>query len=376
MKFNRLIMAALSMSGFLTLSQAAITPPPLALAEKAVSQVTVKSAAKTQFFSYWFSWAQANSLYTYPNLRDIPKGVDVVLVAFGLEGVDKNNQPAIVLQNSNDNALKADIALLHQRGTKVMLSSGGATGPYPWEVTTLTPDQIAQQYISFVNDYKFDGIDFDVEAGAATVLPEVVKLIKQQLPHLMITLTISVTTTPDLPLGYYQSLAKQLYDNHTLDHIILMNYDQYWNPGFCDYDNFNDVNNNCYIVNAQYVFNLLATQWGLSQAAASQMLVNGFMFGYADDSTTVPPHKILQPMQLAQLVKWTKDNQWGGVMTWGLNRDQSTKGAVGGQLAYTSGMVNVISGAYTSAVYNALKVTQSTVAESAITSIASEVLKK
>jgi hypothetical protein len=155
-----------------------------------------------------------------------------------------------------------------------------------------------------------------------------------------------------------------------------MNYDQYWNPGFCDYDNFNDVNNNCYIVNAQYVFNLLATQWGLSQAAASQMLVNGFMFGYADDSTTVPPHKILQPMQLAQLVKWTKDNQWGGVMTWGLNRDQSTKGAVGGQLAYTSGMVNVISGAYTSAVYNALKVTQSTVAESAITSIASEVLKK
>lgn len=300
-----------------------------------------QNANTTQFISYWFSWAQGNSSYQYPNLSDVPKGVNQVFIAFALEKPDNSG---IYLQLADDNQFTQDVATLHNHGAKVILSSGGATAGYPWDDSSLTDQAVANQYISFIKQYNLDGIDFDVEAGTGSRLPNIVKLIKQQNSKLQISLTIpssgSAGFTPAM-----QTLGQALYQENALNYVNLMNYDQYYNPPStqCTYtDTTNNMANNCYVQNIQAT-EAIIQNWTGNATTAKQLLSNGIMIGYADDQ------KIITPALVTAITDWVQQNGYGAVMTWGLNRDQDATTA-GQNLSMTTGMTGLSADDYTSTI--------------------------
>lgn len=305
-----------------------------------------KNTMGTQFISYWFSWGQDNPPYHYPSLLDIPDGVNMVFVAFGLES-DKNK---LVIQIPDPIPLmvtfKRNVQSLRNRGIKVILSTGGAVGTYPWDVKSLTDQEVADQYCEFLTFYHLDGLDFDVESGKGERIPHIVELIKQKKPDLMVSLTVgsepSQSITPDM-----QKLGAALYANKSLDYLNLMNYDQNWTPPTCSYEKTNidpkKPEENCYLQNVIATRDLL-TSWTHDENKAKQMLSNGIMIGRANDG------KIVTPELAKFLTTWLKANGYGAVMTWGLSRDQP-----GWDLDKTTGVNDIPAEKYTKDIIEALK---------------------
>lgn len=302
----------------------------------------------TQFMSYWFSWGVGNSAYQYPSLTDIPKGVNMVVVAFALEKPDHSGLQ-LQFPDNYSATFEQDIATLHQRGSKVILSSGGATAGYPWDDSTLTDQQMADQFISYIQTYNFDGLDFDVESGTGQRLPHIVQLIKNKYPNLTISLTIP-STGPAGITSQMTALGQQLYAVGALNYVDLMNYDQFWTQPGCTYKS-SDISNSCYVQNIQATTNIIQ-QWTHDSAKAKQMLSNGIMIGYADDASN-NPDKIVDPQLAGALTSWLKANGYGAVMTWGLSRDQSTTTACN-NLAASTGMTGIAPQTYTNTIIQSL----------------------
>jgi chitinase len=302
----------------------------------------------TKFISYWFSWGQGGTQYQYPNLRDVPKGVDIAMVAFGLE---KPDHSGITIQAWDMDSFKSDVQTLHNNNTQVVLSSGGATAGYPWDDATLTDQQVADQFISFVTTYNLDGLDFDVESGTGSRLPNIIKLIKQRLPNLIISLTLPSTGSAGITPSM-ATLGKNLYQENALNYVDLMNYDQYWTQPGCTYNDPN-VANSCYVQNIQSLAAIIQT-WTNDTNKTKQLISNGIMIGYADDAAS-DPTKITTPTQVAALTSWLKQNGYGAVMTWGLSRDQSSTAGAGQDLAYTTGMTSIAPQRYTNQIIQALQ---------------------
>lgn len=268
----------------------------------------------------------------------------MVFVAFALEDA----QHKLVIQITDPKELdkfKRDVLSLHQKGIKVILSTGGESGPYPWDDTTLSDSQVAKQYIEFLNQYNLDGLDFDVEAGGGERIPTILKLIKQQKSDLFVSLTVSSEPGDSIP-PVFQSLGAALYKSGSLNYLNLMNYDQNWVQPGCTYEDINPANN-CYIQNVLKTTELLK-KWTGDDTKAKQLLSNGILIGYGDDK------KIVTPDLTKMLTIWLKQNNYGAVMTWGLSRDQSSL-EEGKNLANTTGMLNLPSLIYTKTILAALK---------------------
>ncbi len=298
-----------------------------------------------KFSSYWFSWVGNNPQYIYQNLCTIPDGVNIVYIAFALEREDNKG---LTLQLSNYQNFKNDLATLKSRGTKVLISTGGANGTYPWLVAELTDEDIAKQYINFIKEANYDGIDFDVEKGHLDRIPNIVKLIKTELPNLMITLTIGSNGSQGIDANLNE-LAKMLYQDNNLSLINLMNYNQF-NVGIsrlCSYETL-ELNRNCYINNIITTTKQIE-KWSKTPEDAKKLISNGIMIGYADDK------KIVSPELTAHITNWLKHNGYGGIMTWGLNRDQPTCGDPGSNLNSTTGVTGSPIGAYTSKIISVIK---------------------
>jgi len=309
--------------------------------------LAMSASAQTPFLSYWFSWSQGNNSYMYTNLTDIPAGVTDVLIAFAIE----DNEHKLTFQAWDMSAIKTDIDSLRGRGVRVILSTGGAAAAaYPWEDTTLTDQQVADQFIDFIKTYGFDGIDFDVESqGAGSRIPNIVQLIKSSYPNITISLTVPSTGSAgpgsDDITPQMITLAKALYAINGLNYINLMNYDQNWQPSNCKYDVFDASNptTNCYIQNLNGAVTSLTKVTG-DPTTAKKMIVQGIMIGKADDN------KIVTPQLAAQLSQYAKTQGYGGVMTWGLSRDHN-----GTDLASSTGMSEYSPGEYTQTIINALR---------------------
>ncbi len=299
----------------------------------------VLASAKTNFMTYWFSWGQNNPPWVYNKLSDTPNGVDMVAVAFALETAAHQ----LTLQNKDNDQLGQSIAALHQRGVKVLLSAGGAVGPYPWDDMTLSTQQVAQQLIGFINQYQFDGVDFDVESFGVGIarLPDIIKLIKASNNNLIISLTVA---SPGGSTGLTQpaqDLAQKMYANGDLDYIDVMNYDQNWVQDGCTYES-TDPATNCYIQNTQAV-ETVVEKWTNDSVKAKAMIMNGIMMGKADDQ------KIVKPEMEQMITKWLVTNNYGGVMSWGLSRDQD-----GTDIASATGLTGYSLGAFTNAIIQTL----------------------
>ncbi len=119
------------------------SPPPIG----------VTSAAAPQYVGYWDDWEQTP-------WSAVPNGVTTLIYAFdfvaGHSVVPDGNSPGYLTA--------AAVASLHQRGIKLLLSLGGGSPSTAFVFDGDTKD-FETNLISILQQYGFDGVDFDDESG-------------------------------------------------------------------------------------------------------------------------------------------------------------------------------------------------------------------
>jgi chitinase len=165
-------------------------------------------------------------------LRDTPAAYDLVAVAFASAtgtpgGLAFSVDPGLsgALGGYSDADFKADIATMHSRGKKVILSVGGETGTVSvGDAGSAT--NFANSAYSIMQSYGFDGIDIDLENGLnPTYMGQALRSLRSKAgANLIITMapqTIDMQSTG----GSYFALALNIKDILTVVHT------QFYNSG-------------------------------------------------------------------------------------------------------------------------------------------------
>ncbi|WP_432979121.1 chitinase [Dactylosporangium sp. CA-233914] len=165
-------------------------------------------------------------------LRDVPSEYDLIDVAFaeatsqpgGLSfAVDSGLSSA--LGGYSDADFKADIATLHSRGKKVILSVGGETGRVSVGDATAATN-FANSAWSLMQQYGFDGVDIDLENGLnPTYMAQALRSLRSKAgANLIITMAPQTIDMQSTGSGYF-ALALSIKD------ILTVVYTQYYNSG-------------------------------------------------------------------------------------------------------------------------------------------------
>lgn len=166
-------------------------------------------------------------------LRDISPAYDLVAVGFALADPNLpgavtfrvNSRLSTALGGYTDTDLKADIDALHARGSKVIISVGGAEEPMEIGDTEAGAAFTASIH-SLMAEFGFDGVDIDLEHG---IVPEVLsgalrslrEITSEDLIISMAPETLHMRSA-DSP---YLALALSIQDILTVVHV------QYYNSG-------------------------------------------------------------------------------------------------------------------------------------------------
>ncbi|GAA2352219.1 chitinase [Dactylosporangium salmoneum] len=165
-------------------------------------------------------------------LRDTPANYDLIAVAFatatGTPGglafsVDSGLSSA--LGGYSDADFKADIATMHSRGKKVILSVGGETGTVSvGDANSAT--NFANSAYSIMQAYGFDGIDIDLENGLnPTYMGQALRSLRSKAgANLIITMAPQTIDMQSTGSSYF-ALALNIKDILTVVHT------QYYNSG-------------------------------------------------------------------------------------------------------------------------------------------------
>jgi chitinase len=165
-------------------------------------------------------------------LRDTPSEYDLIDVAFAETGAQPGQitfavdpQLASAVGGYSDAEFKSDIATLHSRGKKVILSVGGEAGRVSVGDATAATN-FANSAWSLMQQYGFDGIDIDLENGLnPTYMAQALRSLRAKAgANLIITMapqTIDMQSTG----GSYFALALSIKD------ILTVVYTQYYNSG-------------------------------------------------------------------------------------------------------------------------------------------------
>jgi len=166
-------------------------------------------------------------------LRDVPEAYDLVAVAFA--DADPGRRGAVVLGvdpglsaalgGYSDTDLKADVAALHARGTRVIVSVGGQNGSVAVGDATAAAN-FAASVRSLMDSYGFDGVDIDLENGVdpAAMSSALHTLRDATGPDLVVTMAPE-TLFMQSSTSTYLSLALKIKDILTVVHT------QYYNSG-------------------------------------------------------------------------------------------------------------------------------------------------
>jgi chitinase len=161
-------------------------------------------------------------------LRDVPRGYDLVAVAFA----DATASPGGVTFNLDAGDLGysgtaefiADIALLHAQGRQVILSIGGADGTITVG-DAAAASRFAADAVGLMNQYGFDGLDIDLEHGITpAVLSQALHAIAAAKPGAVVTLAPGTFDMQSPDMDYFQ-LALAIKDILTVVNV------QYYDSG-------------------------------------------------------------------------------------------------------------------------------------------------
>jgi chitinase len=272
---------------------------------------------------YWQDFVNGAKPLT---LASVPTSYNLIAVAFGT-ATTTPGQVAFSLDSSLSSSLGgytqaqfiSDIATLHSRGQKVILSVGGANGTVSVS-DAASASNFASSVYALIKQYGFDGVDVDLENG---VNPTYMASALQQLEgdvgsSLIITLAPQTVDTQSTGNDYFQ-LALDIKS------ILTMINTQYYNSG-----SMNGCDGNVYFEGTENFMTALACtelQGGLS---ASQVGLGLPASSSAAGSGYVSPSLVNNALDClaaktncGTFVPSSAYPSLRGVMTWSINWDAS-----------------------------------------------------
>jgi chitinase len=165
-------------------------------------------------------------------LRDVPDNYDLIAVAFadatGAPGavsftIDAGLSASVGGYTNAD--FKADIATLHARGKKVILSVGGEKGTVAVNDATAATN-FANSVYALMQEYGFDGVDIDLENGLnPTYMAQALRSIRNRAGAGTVITMAPQTIDMQNPQSSYFKLALDIKD------ILTVVFTQYYNSG-------------------------------------------------------------------------------------------------------------------------------------------------
>jgi chitinase len=178
---------------------------------------------------YWHNFVNPA---TELRLSAVPNEYDVVAIAFAEStstpgavtfGVDSGLSSA--LGGYTNDQFKADVATLHSRGKKVILSVGGEAGRVTVSDST-SATNFANSVRSIMSQYGFDGVDIDLENGLnPTFMGQALRNLRGQVGSSLIITMAPQTIDMQSTGGSYFALALNIKDILTTVHT------QFYNSG-------------------------------------------------------------------------------------------------------------------------------------------------
>ncbi len=194
------------------------------------SGCTTTTLPKHMLTGYWQDFVNGA---TPLKLASVPSTYDMIAVAFA--NADPNNAGGVTfsvdsglssaLGGYTDAQLKADIATVHSRGQKVILSVGGQNGSVSIS-SSAAATNFANSVHGLMTSFGFDGVDIDLENGVnATFMEQALRSLRSQAgANLIITLAPQTIDMQSTGTAYF-TLALNIRD------ILTIVYTQYYNSG-------------------------------------------------------------------------------------------------------------------------------------------------
>lgn len=259
-------------------------------------------------------------------LSDVPTTYDLVAVAFANAdpttpggvtfSVDSGLSSA--LGGYSDADFTSDIALLHSRGQKVIISVGGQNGTIS-VADSASATNFANSINGLISQYGFDGVDIDLENGVnPTFMAQALQAIAAAHPGVIITLAPQTIDMQSTGTAYFQ-LALDIKSILTIVNM------QYYNSGTmlgCDGNVYAEGTENFLTALAciQVQGGLSPSQIGLGLPASASAAGGGL----------VPPGTVNNAMDCLDMgtncgtfVPPTSAPGLRGAMTWSINWDAS-----------------------------------------------------
>jgi chitinase len=165
-------------------------------------------------------------------LAAVPATYDLIAVAFAdatstAGAVTFNLDPglATAVGGYTDAQFKADIATLHARGKKVVISVGGEKGTVAVN-STAAATAFADSVHRLIQTYGFDGVDIDLENGLnPTYMASALRSLRAKVGSSLIITMAPQTIDMQNPQSSYFKLALDIKD------ILTVVFTQYYNSG-------------------------------------------------------------------------------------------------------------------------------------------------
>jgi chitinase len=165
-------------------------------------------------------------------LAAVPTTYDLVAVAFanatstaGAVSYSVDPQLASAVGGYTDAQFKADIATLHSRGQKVIISVGGQNGTISVSDAG-SATNFANSVYTLMQTYGFDGVDIDLENGVnPTYMASALRTLRSKAGANLIITLAPQTIDMQSPAGSYFALALSIKDILTVVHT------QFYNSG-------------------------------------------------------------------------------------------------------------------------------------------------
>ncbi|RKR76624.1 glycosyl hydrolase family 18 protein [Frondihabitans australicus] len=216
-----------------SVAQAATAAPSAAAAPATASTSAAATGPASELPAHLLTgyWQDFVNGATPLRLSDVPTTYNLVAVAFatatttpGAVTYSVDPDLSTALGGYTDADFTADIATLHARGQKVILSVGGQNGTISVSDST-SADAFASSVESLIGQYGFDGVDIDLENGVnPTYMSQALHSIAAADPGAIITLapqTIDVLSAS----SDYLALALDIKD------VLTIMNTQYYNSG-------------------------------------------------------------------------------------------------------------------------------------------------
>jgi chitinase len=273
---------------------------------------------------YWQDFTNGAKALT---LAQVPQGYNLVDVAFATADSANDGGVTYSIDSGLSSALggytaaqfTSDVATLHSRGQKVILSVGGQNGTISIS-SSAAATAFANSVYSLMKQYGFDGVDIDLENGVnvtytAQALEDLHTLAGSSLIVTLAPQTIDMYTTGS---DYFQ-LALDIKS------ILTISYTQYYNSG-----TMNGCDGNVYAESTENFMTALActqlqgglnpSQVGLGLPASTSAAGSGYVAPSVVDNAL---DCLASGTSCGSFVPPAKWPGVGGAMTWSINWDAS-----------------------------------------------------